>query len=158
MGAITLLQGGESRLSIHFCQEKLVKNAKLFINLTNPIKYQGQFQQESCDLFALLILNTTPYHGFFPYHQLGVGILHYCIDDIIQQLASLSTRVTSFQSQQHQSSLLQVSSITRVTSVKSLEGILTYQSHTSKVSRRHLHSPESHQSSLLLVSSLTRVT
>ena len=84
MGAIILLQGGESHLSTHYYQEKLVRNAKLFVNLTNPIKYYWQFQQESCDLFALLILNTTPHHAFFPKHQLGVAILHYCADDIIQ--------------------------------------------------------------------------
>merc|ERR1712105_204706 len=58
----------------------------------------------------------------------------------------------------HQSSLLYVSSITRVTSVKSLECILTYQSHISQVFFRYHHSPGSHQSSLEKVSSLTRVT
>ena len=48
----------------------------------------------------------------------------------------------------YQSSLLKISSLTRVTSVKSLKGLLSNQSHINKVYRRHLHSPESYQSSL----------
>ena len=58
----------------------------------------------------------------------------------------------------HQSSLQKASLLTRVTSVKSQEGIVTHQSHISQVSRRHPHSPESHQSSLQKASLLARVT
>ena len=58
----------------------------------------------------------------------------------------------------YQSSLLKISSLTRVTSVKSLKAILkssvkspkvilTHHSHINQVSRRHIHTPWSHQSS-----------
>ena len=72
---------------------------------------------------------------------------------INRQLSSIENfrLQTTFINRQHSSSL------TRVTSVKSLEGIFTYQSHISQVSRRHPQSPESHQSSLQKTSSLTRV-
>ena len=109
--------------------------------------------------------NVTSYHflGYSNFHQQTNFIKRQLssTDNFLQLTIFINRQLSSIDNlhphspESHQSSLQKASSLTRVTPVKSLEGILTHQ---SLVYRRHLHSPGSHQSSLLKVSSFTRVT
>ena len=115
-------------------------------NITILTFINRNFHQQTTLINRQLSVDSFYQQTIFIKRQFSsIGIFHQLTIFINSQLSSDNFHPHSPES--HQSSLQKASSLTRVTPVKSLEGIFTHQSHISQVFFRYHHSPGSHQSS-----------
>ena len=138
------------------------KRHKLSLLRLFQLSSTNNFQRQTT-LINRLLSSIDNFHPIDNFHQMRTFINRQLSsttfinqqlsskDNFHQQTNFIKRQLSSIDNFHQQTTFInrQPSPLTRVTSVKSLEGILTHQSHINQVSRRNPHLPESHQSSLL---------